>query len=441
MPVPRASSSLFVVAALAAVGAVGAGAQDGVVYGAAYDSIRGGPLTGATVFLWQTSHRAVTDAEGRYRMVGVRPGRYSVVFSHMRLDELGVSLGPRPISVAALDSTRVDLGTPSTFTLVASQCFREQFISGTGVVAGRVADGDTGIGLPGSQVTLSWDVPGTRDPDRLTLRTDYNGWFRTCTAPADTPIALTAHFLNRQGASREISVAEHGVVEAGFLLFALEPSSVSGRLLDASAGAPVAEAVVWLRGTSFRGLTDGGGRFTMEGVPPGTYMLMSEHLVYGTKMDTLEVPSGRRVAVEMMLDTRAVEIAPITVTVEAVSLPDRARGGVHITAAAVDGVRDLARDVADLVRAQHISGVIVQRGEDGSLCIGSVPGQVRMRFTSACVPMVIFLNGTRTTNTDMVLQISPAAVDRMVIYRPVEAGSLFGLGGASGVLEIYTKGN
>ena len=179
----------------------------------------------------------------------------------------------------------------------------------------------------------------------------------------------------------------------------------------------------------------------MEGVPSGTYMLMSEHLAYGTKMDTLEVPSGRRVAVEMMLDTRAVEIAPITVTVEAVSLPDRARGGVHITAAAVDEVRDLARDVADLVRAQHISGVIVQRGGDGSLCIGSVPGQVRMRFTSACVPMVIFVNGTRTTNTDMALQISPAAVDRMVIYRPVEAGSLFGLGGGSGVLEIYTKGN
>ncbi len=31
--------------------------------------------------------------------------------------------------------------------------------------------------------------------------------------------------------------------------------------------------------------------------------------------------------------------------------------------------------------------------------------------------------------------------DRMVIYRPVEASSLFGLGGGSGVLEIYTKGN
>jgi hypothetical protein len=48
MLVPRASSIFFVVAALAAVGAVGAGAQEGVVYGAAYDSIRGAPLTGAT---------------------------------------------------------------------------------------------------------------------------------------------------------------------------------------------------------------------------------------------------------------------------------------------------------------------------------------------------------------------------------------------------------
>ena len=39
------------------------------------------------------------------------------------------------------------------------------------------------------------------------------------------------------------------------------------------------------------------------------------------------------------------------------------------------------------------------------------------------------------------IRLPPDAVDRMVIYKPVEAGSLFGLGSGNGVLMIYTKGN
>ncbi len=32
----------------------------------------------------------------------------------------------------------------------------------------------------------------------------------------------------------------------------------------------------------------------------------------------------------------------------------------------------------------------------------------------------------------------PESIDRIVIYKPVEAGNLFGAGSANGVLMIYT---
>ena len=441
MPARTANPVLLIVTALAGVAATDVQAQQGVVYGAVYDSTRAEPLANAAVVLWETPFGAVTDAEGRYRISDLPPGDYSVLFFHTRLGEMGVSVGPRPITVEGTDSLRIDLGTPSMFTLVSSQCLMEDFTPGTGVIAGWVGDGSTGVGMPGAQVTLSWDAEATQHPDQLNLRTGSNGWYLTCEAPAATPISAAARFLDREGRRRELTVAEHSSTEAGFLLFELESTSVGGRLLDASAATPVTGAVVWLRGTSIRGLTDGSGRFNLKDVPPGTYMLMSEHLAYGTKMDTLEVPSGRRLTVEMMLDTRPIEIAPIDVTVNAIPTPVRAMGGIRISPAAVERVRHISRDVTDILRAQHLAGVIVRRESDGSLCVGYAPGQVRMMFRSGCVPMVIFLNGVRSTNTDMVLRLPPDAVDRMVIYKPVEAGSLFGLGSGNGVLMIYTKGN
>jgi hypothetical protein len=68
-----------------------------------------------------------------------------------------------------------------------------------------------------------------------------------------------------------------------------------------------------------------------------------------------------------------------------------------------------------------------------------MPGQVRMMFNSGCVPMVIFINNVRTTNTDLALRLPPESIDHMVIYKPVEAGNLFGLGSGNGVLAIFTR--
>jgi hypothetical protein len=41
----------------------------------------------------------------------------------------------------------------------------------------------------------------------------------------------------------------------------------------------------------------------------------------------------------------------------------------------------------------------------------------------------------------MLYELPPDAIDRIVIYKPVEAGNLFGLGAGNGVIVIYTKGN
>ena len=416
-------------------------AQNGRIVGQVFDSIGQEPLADAAVFLWDTPYRTVTDPQGRFRIEDVPPGDYDVLFFHTRLGEMGTSPGPRRVSLAAGDSVSVDLATPSMFTLVTSQCLLRPRGEGTGILAGWIGDASTGLGLPGAEVTLSWNAPDEDEPRRISLLTEANGWYHTCDAPTGLPLMAEAHFLDRHGLRREVSVSESGFTEAGFLLERLSNTRISGRLVDDSGGTPVPGAEVWLRGTGIHALSDSDGSFRFDDVQPGTYMLMTQHLSYGTKMDTLVVPSGGGILVEMRLDTRPIEIAPVTVTVEATSQRERARGGIHITAEQVEAARQQARDAADILRSQHIPGIVIDRQSTGRLCVGYAAGQVRMMFNNGCVPMMIFINDARASNNDLALMLPPDAIDRMVIYKPIEAGNLFGLGAGNGVLMIYTKGN
>lgn len=384
MSAPKLSTLVLVTVVAVTTAAEGLQAQNqavrGSISGAIFDSTAHQPLVDAAVFLWDTPYRSTTDAEGHFALDGIPPGEYSLLYFHTRLGEMGISPGPTAVTVSPGADTRVELATPSVFTLVTSQCLFETPTAGTAVLAGFVADGDTGMGLPGAHVTVSWNTPGG-ESRHIELRTDGAGWYRTCAAPAEVPLVAWAEFMDRQGLRREVTLIEGDRSELGFLLFPEHTTSVTGRLVDADSG---------------------------ERVPWGE-------------------------------NNQAIEIAPMTVTAESRPLTERAMGGILIDRAAVDRVRGRARDAADILRSQNLPGVIVRRTANGSLCIGYMPGQVRMMFNNGCVPMVIFINNVRATNTDIALQIPPEAIDRMVIYKPVEAGNLFGLGSGNGVLAIYTR--
>lgn len=427
--------------ALIAIAPAGAGAQVGVVTGVVYDSIRGRPLPDAAVFLWNTPHRTESDASGRFSITDVPPGPYSVLFFHTSLGELGVSPGSVAVDVQAGTQHEIALAIPSRATLVRTDCLLEDRPAGAGAVAGLVLDADSDVSLGGATVTLSWhdEVPGPVRQE--TARTDPEGWFRSCAVPSGVPVLVTASYYGRTNARREITVDDGGFTEATVPLFDYRPSRVSGRLVDRESGAPVQGAETWLRGTDRRALSDGNGNFTLDDVQPGTYMLMTDHLAYGTRMDTLDVPDGRRLSVEMLLDTRPIEIAPITVTTESTPVEmARARGGIVITREQIASVTQRSRDASDVIRSLHVPGIIVRHQSNGTICVGYITGQVKMNQTG-CVAMMIYINDVRATDADLALRLDPESIDRMLIYKPVDAGSLFGLGGGNGVWMIYTKGN
>ncbi|HSG08526.1 MAG TPA: carboxypeptidase regulatory-like domain-containing protein [Longimicrobiales bacterium] len=443
-PVP--AWNLTVAAGLLAFGAGGLEAQarptepaPGRVQGVVFDSTRQAPLSDAAVFLFGTPHQAVSGEDGAFVIADVPAGEYTLLFYHPLLGELGVSPGPRAVTVRANATTEASLATPSWFTVVASQCLMEASEPGTGILAGWVGDGESGMGMPKAHVSLSWSVEGSREPTRRELETDASGWYRLCNAPADVPILASARFLNLQGLRREVAVSEGGMAQVAFLLWELEPARVSGAVHDATSGAGVAGAEVWLQGTSFRRVTGNEGDFRFGDVPPGTYTMFARHLQYGTRRDTLVVASGQALSVDMRVDTEAIELDPLTVTVEAVPLTRRAMGGLTVNREQIEKISSRARDAADVIQALHLPGVIVRRRGDGTLCVGYQPGQVRMMFNSGCVSMEIYINDVHATSAEMALHLPPDAVERIVLFRPVEAGNLFPINTANGVMVIYTR--
>lgn len=439
MPAVRKAATLLL--SLTIVFGRPAAGQSGSVTGYVHDSIDGVPLSDAAVFLWDTPYRGVTDDEGRFRIDEVPAGDYSILFFHTRLGRLGVSPGPRSITIRPGGEEEVVLATPSMATVVNTDCLLAERPEGSGAIAGRVTDGPSDVPLGGARVTLSWPDGESPGPRTLELQADRDGWYRSCAVPADVPVLLAGSFFGRQATRHEVSVDRGGYTEAPISLFDQSSSRVTGQLVDNASDDGVEGAEAWLRGTSHRVLTDGSGRFEMEGVVPGTYMLMTDHLAYGTKMDTLVVPADQRLAVEMRLDTRPIEVAPLTVTTEAAPITiDRRRGGIVITRQEIDEVRQMSRDASDILRSLHVPGVIVRRINDGRTCVGFTSAQVKMNQTG-CVEMVVFINDVRATNPEIALRMNPDGIERMVVYKPVEAGNLFGLGGGNGVWMIYTVGN
>ncbi|MEM7416088.1 MAG: carboxypeptidase regulatory-like domain-containing protein [Gemmatimonadota bacterium] len=434
-------SRVSVAAGVFALAAAPVCAQTGVIEGMVHDSLDGGPLTDAAVFLWETNYRAETDDAGRFRIGNVPPGDYSILFFHRRLGEMGLSAGPRAIQVRADQTTSIDLSTPSRATLTQTDCLLDGAAPGGGMVAGHIMDAGSEMSLAGAEVSISWHPEGQAVPNRINAASGPDGWFHVCDAPKGVPLLLSADFYGRQGPRREITIDDSGYADASVTLRELRPSRLSGRLIDRETGNAVEGAETWIRGTFHRTLTDSRGNFVFEQIPAGTYMLMTDHLAYGTKMDTLTVPDGQRLLVEMILDTRPIEIAPLTVTAEAPPVEmARRRGGIVITRDEIDEVRQRSRDASDIIRSLHIPGVLVRHSSNGTICVGYITGQVKMNQTG-CVEMMIYINDVRATDADFALRLPPDAIERMVLYKPVEAGNLFGLGGGNGVWMIYTRGN
>ena len=110
---------------------------------------------------------------------------------------------------------------------------------------------------------------------------------------------------------------------AGTLLAQGSTGKIEGRVRD-QAGAPIANAQVFIVGTAFNALTNPQGYYFINNVPAGTVSVRAAFIGYkSTQVDGVKVLAGQTLTVDIQLEQTAVQIQEITVVTQTQPLVPR----------------------------------------------------------------------------------------------------------------------
>ena len=110
---------------------------------------------------------------------------------------------------------------------------------------------------------------------------------------------------------------------AGSLLAQGATGKLEGRVRD-QAGAPIANAQVYVVGTAFNAITNPQGYYFINNVPAGPVAVRAQFIGYkSTQVEGVKVLAGQTIAVDVQLEQTAVEITEITVVAQTQPLVPR----------------------------------------------------------------------------------------------------------------------
>jgi Carboxypeptidase regulatory-like domain len=149
---------------------------------------------------------------------------------------------------------------------------------------------------------------------------------------------------------------------------------ISGRILDLQSGAPIRDARIALLGTTIRTATDTGGRFTVDSLRSGTYVLQARAIGYRVTVWVVPLRDGE-------LIDKAFELPPIPDTLAAITVEGqstfferrmrefeerrRARRGVFVTedeihASGATTLVDVLRGIPGVLLSCRLASCVVE---------------------------------------------------------------------------------
>jgi hypothetical protein len=300
------------------------------VEGMVYDSLLKAPLRGADVWLRGTPRHTETDANGRFELDSIAPGRYMLLVSHPGLDSAGLFTLAVPVTISWHDSLPLLVATPSLATLWRRRCGEElEARSDSGLVFGVVEDAKTQAHLAGAGVLLEWirlrqidaKVVQTQ-PRQLTVRTDSTGAFYACGVATDMKIGLRAYAQHDSSGLIDLQLGPRAIGRQD-LTVALaperQPALLKGQAVTTEE-TPVWGGRVTVREGAATVINDD-GTFTIRGVAPGTQWITVQAIGRAPTGMAVDLRPGDSVWVPVTMAALPVMLAPVRV----VGAPERMR--------------------------------------------------------------------------------------------------------------------
>ena len=168
---------------------------------------------------------------------------------------------------------------------------------------GTVEDRLTEVPLPAARIQASFAPAGERGLHELReieARSDSTGRFRFCDLPSGADVTLSPSYGPHQGEAATLRV-EPGVV-ARLVVPVTLPGAVVGRVVNGNTGRGFSAVPVVLVGADVRSVTDGGGRFAMENLPPGSYQVRAECGGFESPTQRVVVSEAQQARVLLVLE-------------------------------------------------------------------------------------------------------------------------------------------
>jgi carboxypeptidase family protein len=290
------------------------------VNGTVYDSLLHAPLRSADVWVRGSERHTETDADGRFHLDRIPPGRYTLLVSHPGLDSAGLFTLAVPVDVG--DGAVVRLATPSLATLWQRRCGRELVMrSDSGIVFGFVQDAKTQAHLAGAGVLLKWlriiqtdPVNVYTQPRDVTVKTDSTGTYYACGVASDMKLALRAYAQRDSSGLVDLQLGRRGIGRQD-LTVALAPDRQTGVVRGQAITNE--QTAVWGGRVSVReGATtmiEDNGTFIVRGVTPGTQWLNVQAIGRAPQGLAVDVRPGDTTVVDVTLWPLPVALAPVRV--------------------------------------------------------------------------------------------------------------------------------
>ena len=305
------------------------------VRGTVFDSVALAPLAGAQVQFVDAAtklkfYAAVADSLGHYRIDSIPPGQYIAGFFHPAVDLLGLEPPLRLVHVAAGDANTVNLGIPGGKRMVLTFCGERNAKDSSGAMVGRVRSADSGMPIAGAQVVVSWlEILIRNDhlvsqPRQLIAKTDADGAYRVCGLPGADTVFVNAEAVGTTSGIVNVAIPAYAIARQDFMVgdsasavplvidsTATPETRAEATVLRGSAklsgvvlgpdGRPLSEARVAVRGTGLETKSDAAGRFTISGLPSGTFSVDARAIGKEPIIILVQLSSERPAKIEIRL--------------------------------------------------------------------------------------------------------------------------------------------
>lgn len=338
------------------------------IIGVVDDSLRGGPLRGATIAVIGTSLRTTVDREGYFRIDSIPPGEAQLAVLHPLFDTLFLAVTSPKFMLVAGQLEELVIASPPLARVHERMCPRGGVATGRAMLTGRVDGADDDQPMVGAVVSLVYVDPASGTPIQRvrTARTRDDGLYVICGLPETLNGTVQASVGVVSSSEIAVVMKEQLLMTASFLIGVPSKDStvrgsaiLTGRVTDVT-GAPMAQAQVAVEGGAAVAVTSTDGTFALRGLPSGTTSAVVRKIGYSPAFRTVHLRAAepQRLVVSLAAGVRALPTVTITGTMEAalkkLGFNDRrnmASRSAFMLPADID--KRMARNFTDLFRTMN----------------------------------------------------------------------------------------